>query len=155
MLYFSLYYYTKQVEKQVYTDSTEQYNTQVSQLIRMNSSPITVSINNDTNWDEFLAFVTTKDISWYNTIIAKEIDIYKADYMVAYDVNQQFITHTITSYIQSVDFIPKAAMTALNSTGLSKFYMKIPEGYVEVFCAAVHNPLIYIKIKPKLVAISL
>lgn len=138
MLYFSLYYYTKQVEKQVYTDSTEQYNTQVSQLIRMNSSPITVSINNDTNWDEFLAFVTTKDVAWYNTIIAKEVDIYKADYMVAYDVNQQFITHTTTSYIHTIDFIPKRAMTALNSAGLSKFYMKIPEGYVEVFGAAVH-----------------
>ncbi|MGL2965808.1 ATP-binding protein [Flavobacterium sp. XGLA_31] len=138
MLYFSLYYYTQKVENQVYNDSTQQYQSQVTQLISMNAKPISVYINNDTNWDEFVTFIQNKNITWYNEIIAKELPIYKADYMVVYDAQKQFITHTITPKIKTVDFIPQQAMANLNRQGLSRFYLKIPEGIVEVFGAAVH-----------------
>ncbi len=149
MLYFSLYYYTKKVENQVYIKSTEQFNSEIKNLINLDSKPITVSINNDTNWDEFVNFVNKKDIAWYNNIIAKELNIYKADYMIAYNADKKFITHTTTNKIKTEKFIPEQAMTQLNTCGLSKFYMKIPDGYVEVFGAAVHPSFDLLKNKTK------
>jgi len=138
ILYSSLYYYTKKVEDRVYIKSIEQFSSEIKNLIDLNSKPITVSINNDTNWDEFVNFVTKRDIPWYNNIIAKELHIYKADYMIAYNADKNFITQTTTDKIKSEKFIPEQAMKQLNTCGLSKFYLKIPEGFVEVFGAAVH-----------------
>ena len=149
LLYFSLYYYINQVEKQVYKNTTEHFFIEVNKLFELDTQPITVSINNDTNWDEFVNFVDKKDIAWYNKIIAEELNIYRADYMVAYDVNRKFITHTTTPKIKSINFIPEKAMLQLNTVGLSKFYINIPEGIVEVFGAAVHPSFDLMKNKSK------
>ncbi|MFN3755166.1 ATP-binding protein [Flavobacterium sp.] len=104
----------------------------------MNTKPITVYINNDTNWDEFLSFIQKKDTVWYNQIIAKELSIYQADYMVVYDAKKQFITHTVTPKIKFDINIPPQAMTILEKKGLSRFYLKTPNGPAEVFGASVH-----------------
>src|SRR4051794_30185808 len=79
VLFFSLYYYTKEVEKQVYKDSTEQFSNEVNKLFVLDSKPITVAANNDTNWDEFVKFIRTKDTKWFTETIATEQNIYKVD----------------------------------------------------------------------------
>ena len=53
-------------------------------------------------------------------------------------MDKNFITHTATFKIKSIDFVPKQAMIQLNKSGLSRFYMKLPEGLVEVFGASIH-----------------
>jgi signal transduction histidine kinase/CheY-like chemotaxis protein len=138
ILYFSLYYYTQQVEKQVHTDSTQQYQSQISQLLGMNAKPFTVYINNDTNWDEFVTFIQKKDTAWYNRIIAKELTIYQADYMVAYNAQKKFVTHTLSPKIQTAISVPPQAMTALSAKGLSRFFIHTSYGAAEVFGASVH-----------------
>ncbi len=138
LLYASLYYYNLKVQEQVYADSTQQFQSQITQLLELNAKPTAVYINNDTNWDEFEAFIRKKDTVWYNQIIAKELGIYKADYMVAYNAQKQFVTHTRTPKINSKLSIPPQAMTTLNRKGLSHFYMQTPHGMAEVFGASVH-----------------
>jgi signal transduction histidine kinase/ActR/RegA family two-component response regulator len=138
ILYFSLYYYTIKVEKQVHADSEQQFKSQISQLLEMNAKPTEVYINTDTNWDEFVAFIKNKDIAWYNAIIAKELGIYKADYMVAYDAQRQRVTSTKTPKIQTDITIPSQAMTTLDKKGLSRFFIATPQGVAEVFGASVH-----------------
>ncbi len=137
-LYFSLYYYTTQIEKQVYKTSSEQFGNEVVKLLDLDSKPISVAIINDTNWDEFVNFIKTKDAFWYNETIGNEINIYKADYMGVYDINKKYIMHIASSKIKAKDFIPHQAIINLNKTRLSKFYMKIPAGIVEVFGASIH-----------------
>jgi len=139
ILYFSLYYYTKEVEKQVYTSSEEQFNNEVAKLIDLETKPIRVAINNDTNWDEFVDFIRTKDFIWYSETIGNELNIYNADYLGAYDVDGTFIIRTASSKVKSKDFIPKKAIMELSSLGLSKFYLKIPEGIIEVSGASIHR----------------
>lgn len=150
LLYFSLYYYTKQVEKQVYINSKVQYDNEVRKLLELDNKPIQVAINNDTNWDEFVNFTKTKDTLWYNETIANELHIYQADYLGTYDINKNFMIRTASSKIQSKDIIPKAAMDVLYRLGTVKFYMKIPEGLVEVTGASIHpsNDPLKIKTKP-------
>ncbi|WP_162128445.1 ATP-binding protein [Flavobacterium phycosphaerae] len=138
LLYSSLYYYNLKVQEQVYNDSTQQYQSQITQLLEMNAKPISVYINNDTNWDEFETFIKKKDIVWYNQIIAKEIGIYKADYMVAYNAQKEFVTHTLTAKFNEKLAMPAQAMAALDRQGLSHFYLQTPLGATEVFGASVH-----------------
>lgn len=138
LLFFFLYYYTKQVEIQVRANSKLQFNNEVHKLLALDNKPIQVAINNDTNWDEFVKFIQTKDSTWYNETIANELDIYKADYLGAYDINKNFIIRTASSKVKSKDIIPQHAMEALNRLGSFKFYMKIPEGLIEVTGASIH-----------------
>jgi signal transduction histidine kinase/CheY-like chemotaxis protein len=126
------------VEKQVHADSEQQFQSQISQLLEMNAKPTEVYINTDTNWDEFVAFVKNKDIAWYDNIIAKELAIYKADYMVAYDAQKQLVTNTTTPKINTTVSIPPQAMTYLDKKGLSRFFIATPSGVAEVFGASVH-----------------
>lgn len=138
ILYFALYVYTRKVEKQVYTASNEQFYSEVKSFLILDSKPITVAINNDTNWDEFVNFIKTRDANWYNETIGNEQEIYKVDYLGAYDLDGKFIIRKASSKIKSIDFVPKQAMVNLNTSGLSRFYMKIPEGIVEVIGASIH-----------------
>lgn len=149
LLYFALFYYTKKAEKQVYAISVEQFNNEVNQLMYLINKPEQVYINNDTNWDEFVSFIRKRDLIWYNTIIAQEINIFKASQMVVYDENNRFVIQTKTPKIKSEGFIPKEAMDKLDKSGLSIFYMKIPEGYVEIFGASVHPSFDLLKNKTK------
>jgi hypothetical protein len=137
-LYFALYYYTIKVEKEVYASSKNQFNNEVNKLFVLDSKPIRVAINNDTNWDEFVDFIRTKDTVWYNETIGNELDIYKADYLGAYGVDKKFIIRAASPKIKSVDIIPKEAIANLTKGGLSRFYMKIPEGIIEVIGASIH-----------------
>ncbi len=138
LLFFFLYYYTKQVESQVRVDSKGQFNHEINKLLELENKPIQVAINNDTNWDEFVNFIRTKDQHWYDETISNELDIYNADYLGAYDADKKFVMRTASAKIKSEDIIPQQAMTALNHLGSSKFYIKIPEGLVEINRASIH-----------------
>ncbi len=138
ILYVALFYYTKKAEKQVYTNSAEQFDNEVNKSLEVNAKPILVAINNDTNWDEFVKFIGNKDVKWYEESIGNELSIYEADYLGVYDADKNFIIRTPTPKIKTVDFIPKQEMELLKKVGINKFYMRIPEGIVEVTGAAIH-----------------
>lgn len=138
LLYFALYVYTRKVESQVYTATKVQLYNELQSFLILDSKPITVAINNDSNWDEFVNFISTKDANWYNETIGNEQEIYKVDYLGAYDQEEKFIMRTASSKIKSIDFVPKQAMLQLNTSGLSRFYLRIPEGIIEVFGASIH-----------------
>lgn len=138
LLYLSLFYYTKQAESKVYSNSVRQFDNEINKLIELDNKPIKIAINNDTNWDEFVKFTKTKDSLWYNETISNELNIYNADYLGTYDVDFNFIIRTASAKMKSKDIIPKEAMLHLKRTGFSKFYLKIPEGLVEVSGASIH-----------------
>jgi signal transduction histidine kinase/CheY-like chemotaxis protein len=138
ILYFALFYYTKKAEKQVYKDSVEHFDNEIHKLLDLESKPILVAINNDSNWDEFVDFITSKDKVWFDETIGNELEIYDAEYLAAYDAQKNFIIRTAKPGIKSLDFIPKQAMDLLYKVGIKKFYLKIPEGMVEVTGAAIH-----------------
>ncbi|MBF6639939.1 response regulator [Flavobacterium sp. J49] len=138
ILYFTLFYYTKKAETQVYKDSVEHFDNEIHKLLDLESKPILVAINNDTNWDEFVDFTITKDKVWFDETIGNELAIYDAEYLGSYDAQKNFIMRTSTASIKSLDFIPKPAMDLLYKEGIKKFYLKIPEGIVEVTGAAIH-----------------
>jgi hypothetical protein len=110
----------------------------VTKLIELDNKPIQVAINNDTNWDEFVNFIKSKDSVWYNETIRNELNIYNADYLGDYDIGFNFMIRTASAKMKSKDIIPKEAMLRLSHDGISKFCVRIPEGLAEVTGASIH-----------------
>lgn len=138
ILYISLYFYTIQEEKHFYETTYKQYDNEVKSLFELNSKTHTATIIDVTYWDQLVTFIKTKDRNWYHNNIAIEFSSYEVDYIGIYDLNKNLLNKSATSKIKTVDFIPKKLMEALYKSKLKRFYLRIPEGVVEVFGATIH-----------------
>ena len=138
LLYTSLYLYTLKEEERFYKTTYDQYDNEVKSLFRLNSKTPTATIIDVTFWDELVNFTKTKDEKWYNDFIVSEFESYEMDYIGIYDLDKKLINKTTSNRIKSFDFIPKEMMTVLYESKLKRFYVKIPEGIVEVFAATIH-----------------
>lgn len=138
LLYLSLYLYTIQQEKEVYITTSEQFDSEISTLFELNSKTHSATINDVTYWDGLYNFAKTKDLSWYNQFIDEEFKSYEVNYVSVYDSNNQFIVKTSTPEISSSNFIPGQVFSKLYKSKFIRFYMRIPEGVVEVFGATIH-----------------
>lgn len=138
LLFAFLFYFIFNQEKKFHTHATAQYNNEVKALFNLNSEAYTSVISDITYWDEFVSFIHTRNLNWFNTSIANFIDAYKVDYIASYDLEGNFITKVSTSKIVTPKFIPQAVFKELYNKKFLKFYLKIPEGIVEVYGATVH-----------------
>lgn len=138
LIYISLYLYTVQEESHFYKTTYNQYDKEVKSLFRLNSKTHTSIIIDVTHWNELVHFAKTKDEKWYNEYILSEFESYGADYIGIYGLDKKIINKTVSSKIKTFDFIPKEMMAVLYKSKLKRFYVKIPEGIVEVFAATIH-----------------
>jgi len=148
-LFLSLYIYTIQQEKDVFKANSDQYQTEVRRLFDFNSKTQIVTINDLTYWDALVNFTKTKDTIWYNNYIADEFPTYEVNYIGVYDISKKFIARTSTSNFKTIDFVPVQAMMHLYRSKFSRFYMRVPEGIVEVFGGTIHPSNDPQKIKSK------
>lgn len=137
-LFSSLYLYTVQQEEDVYKTNSNQYSTEVNRLFDFNSKTQIVTINDLTYWDALVNFTKSKDTTWFNRYIVNEFPTYEVDYIGVYDLRKKFIVSTSKNNFESKDFIPVQAMMHLYKTKFSRFYMRVPEGVVEVFGGTIH-----------------
>jgi signal transduction histidine kinase/CheY-like chemotaxis protein len=137
ILFFSLYYYTLRQEKQIYNNFVEQYRNEMKSLNDLNSESYASVISDITYWDEFVTFIKTKDLSWFNRSVANNLYTHKIDYMSVYSDKAIFITSVSDNKIKSKDIIPKGAIDKLYQKKTDKFYIKIPEGIAEVYGATI------------------
>lgn len=138
LIVLTLYFYMLQQEKEIFKSSNELYNNEIESLLKLNSESYTSIVADITYWDEFVTFTKTRDISWFNRSVANIIDTYKVQYLAAYSLDGNLITKVSTIKIKSKDFIPKEALKKLYEKKIDKFYLKIPEGIVEVYGATIH-----------------
>ena len=138
LLYVTLYVYTTKQEKNLYKTTQKQYYNEVSSIIQLHSKTPISTIIDITFWDDLDKFTKSKNENWYNTYVASQFETYDVDYLGVYTIDSQFIIKTSNSKIKTKDFIPKEVMKRLYQSKLMRFYMKIPEGVVEVFGATIH-----------------
>ncbi|RXR18425.1 response regulator [Flavobacterium amnicola] len=138
LLVLTLYFYTLQQEKQIFKNSNELYNEEIEALLKLNSESYSSIVADITYWDEFVSFTKTKDINWFNRSVANLVETYRVEYLVAYDKEGNFLTKASTSKISTRIFIPTEVFPILNEKKSNKFYLKIPEGIVEVYGATIH-----------------
>ncbi|BCY28566.1 response regulator [Flavobacterium okayamense] len=125
-------------ERQIFKSSNEIYNNEVNTLLKLNSESYTSISIDVTYWDEFVDFIGTRDLNWFNTSVASVLDAYKLEYVGVYTTNGEFITKVSTTKINTKEFIPKEAIDKLLQKKIDKFYLKTPDGIVEVFGATIH-----------------
>lgn len=133
-----LYFYTIHKEDEIYQSSNEVYKNEINSLVKLNSENYSSLIVEITYWDEFVNFVKTKDLNWFNSSIASNLDNYKVEYICAYDTESNLLTQVATPKIKSKNFIPKEAISKLLTKKIDKFYLNIPEGIVEIYGATIH-----------------
>ena len=138
VLYISLYLYGVRGEEDFYKTTVSRYDIEVKSLFKLNSRTLAATIIDVTFWDDLVEFTKTEDIKWYNKYISNEFESYDADFVGVYNLEGKQISKTISSKISGADFIPKSLLAALYKSKLKTFYVKIPEGVVEVYGATIH-----------------
>lgn len=138
LIVLSLYLYMRVQEKEIFRNSKELYENEINSLLKLNSESYGSVIGDVTYWDEFVDFTKTKNIKWFNTSVANIIDTYNVEYLAAYDEKGNFITKVSTSKIKTKAFIPNEVFSKIREKKNDKFYLKIPEGIVEVYGATIH-----------------
>lgn len=138
LLFSSLYLYTVQQEKDVFKANSDQYEVEVNRLFDFNSKTQIVTINDLTYWDALVSFTKSKDTLWFKEYIANEFPTYEVDYISVYGLDKKYITSVAKPHFKSKDFIVDHAMTNLYKTKFCRFFVKIPEGVVEVLGGTVH-----------------
>ncbi|MFN7045560.1 MAG: response regulator [Flavobacterium sp.] len=134
----SLYYYMKVQEKYIYDSSNKVYKNEITSLTKLNTENYTSLVVDVTYWDEFVDFIKSRDVKWFNTSVAIILDTYKVEYVCVYDTKGELLTKVSSPKIKTVDFIPKEVITRLLTKKVDRFYLKIPEGVVEVYGATIH-----------------
>ncbi|MBL0012684.1 MAG: response regulator [Flavobacterium sp.] len=138
LLYLSLYAYTMQQEKEVYKTTYNQYNSEVSSLFELNSKTHIATIKDVTYWSELVKFISTKNQEWFDNFIVTEFETYEVDYIGIYGLDEQLVNKVSSNNLKTRDFIPKGVFKELYKSKLTSFYIRIPEGIVEVFGATIH-----------------
>ena len=138
LIVISLYLYMRVQEKEIFKNNKELYENEIKSLLKLNSESYGSVIGDVTYWDEFVDFTKTKNIKWFNTSIANIIDTYKVEYLAAYDDKANFITKVSTLKIKTKEFIPKEVFQRLKEKKNDKFYIRIPEGIIEIYGATIH-----------------
>lgn len=138
ILFSILYYHSYQQYKLMTKISTSQFEKEANALVELNSEGYSSLINEITFWDELVNFIEKKDISWFDNSLAYLVDTNKIDYIDGYSLKGEFVSKVATSKIKSINFIPKSVFEKLYKDKSIHFYVKIPEGIVEVYGATVH-----------------
>lgn len=138
LLFSSLYLYTEKQENDVFKANSNQYKVEVNRLFDFNSKTQIVTINDLTYWDALVKFTKSKDTLWFKKYIVNEFPTYEVDYISVYGLDKKFITSVAKPYFKSKDFIAAQAMRSLYKTKFSRFYIRVPEGLIEVFGGTIH-----------------
>ena len=138
LLVVALYFYMRMQEKEIFKSSNDIYKNEINTLLKLNSESYTSISIDVTYWDEFVDFVKTRDLDWFNTSVASVLDAYKLEYISVYSTEGELITKVSTTKIKSKGFIPKEAIDILLTKKVDHFFLKIPDGIVEVFGATIH-----------------
>ncbi|HSD09237.1 ATP-binding protein [Flavobacterium sp.] len=138
LLFISLYLYTVKQEKDVFKANSDQYKTEINRLFDFNSKTQVVTINDLTYWDSLVKFTKTKDLTWFKKYITNEFPTYEVDYIAVYGLDKKYITSTAKKDFKSKYFITQQAMESLYKSKFSRFYMKVPEGVIEVLGGTIH-----------------
>ena len=138
VLFSVLYYHNYHQFKLMNKVSTNQFQKEANALLELNSGGYATLLSEITFWDELVNFIENKDIVWFNNSLAYLVDTNKIDYIDAYNVKNEFVSKVSTPKIKSFNFIPKSVFKKLYKDKSIHFYVKIPDGILEVYGSTVH-----------------
>lgn len=136
LLFISLLIYAERVKTLLTENNNNQFQDEISRMIDLESNQIKTAVKSDARWTDFVNYTITKDVNWYNEMYANP-DNYQADYIGVYGLDNKIINHTNTAKIAATDLIPKEALEHIDKSGYTNFYLKTPEGLIQVFGSTI------------------
>jgi hypothetical protein len=95
------------------------------------------TVNFYTFWDEFCAAINTNDKKWIDDNITI-ISFYHFNYICVYNKKYEVVRELSGPNFVSQDIITKAALIDLHDKKFSHYYVKGPEGLLEISAASIH-----------------
>lgn len=139
ILFFSLSYYTSKQEEEVYSLTQKQLNDEVNSIMQLNSETHLSILADITFWDELVKFTETKNEKWFNEFIGSSIGMYFVEYLGVFDLQGNEIGKKYTSKIKApLRFISPSLLKKVYEEKNMNFYVKLPEGFAEVFIGTIH-----------------
>jgi signal transduction histidine kinase/CheY-like chemotaxis protein len=139
LLFLSLYLYSKRQEKQTFENSQKQFDSEITSVLKLNSEGPTALLTDLTFWEGLGKFTITKDKAWFKKNILDNFKHYNFELIEVYSLDGNPIINNEYSKIKSKIIIPKEALFPLNENGFTSFYIKTPEGIIEVFATSIHS----------------
>lgn len=138
ILFVALFYYGTKQNEQFKNEVQNQYKNEINSLIKLNSQKYSTLIDEITFWDELVNFIEKKDIQWFDNSLSYLVDTNQIDYIDSYNLQEEFVCKVSSSTIKSYNFIPKKIFKELTNKKSIRFFVKVPEGVIEVYGATVH-----------------
>ena len=139
LLFSSLFYYILKQEDEVYEQAQRQLDEEITSLMKLNAEPPISTLVDVTYWDELVTFVTSKKQSWFQNSIASTIDMYAMEYIGVYDLQGNQVGNARTqNFKSSINFITRPLLNEVYKKKNVNFFVKLPEGYGEVFMGTIH-----------------
>ncbi|WP_136668409.1 ATP-binding protein [Flavobacterium sp. H122] len=139
ILFFSLSYYTSKQEEEVYSLTQKQLNDEVNSVMQLNSETHLSILADITYWDELVKFVKSKNVKWFDNVIGSSINMYFVEYLGVYDLQGNEVGSKYTGKIkQPVEFVTASLLEKVYKEKNMNFYVKLSEGFAEVFMGTIH-----------------
>lgn len=139
ILFFSLSYYTSKQEEEVYSLTQKQLNDEVNSIMQLNSETHLSILADITFWDELVMFIKTKNQKWFDDVIGNSIGVYFVEYLGVYDLQGNEVGRKYTSKIKKpINFISPDLLKKVYKEKNMNFYVKLSEGFAEVFIGTIH-----------------
>lgn len=132
-----IYYFTDRQEREVYAKARTQFENEVDALLELEDQTYIANIVDISYWDDCVAYIGTRNEDWFTQNVVYAMDTYSADYMAVFDASGKQVRKYSTSKITTSGFIPPV-FDQLRAQRLMKFYIRLPEGYAQVFASSVH-----------------
>ena len=143
-LVLTILLYITNIKKSILDNYNNQFENEITRISHLVFNQVVTSMERS----DFVDYLKTKDSSWYNKMYS-DPSLFKSDYIGVYGLDNKIINHTNTTKIKEVDFVPKEALTALNKSGKSRFYLKTSDGIIQVFGIAISKSNDVINSKPE------
>ena len=139
LLFSSLFYYILKQEDEVYEQTQKQLDEEITSLMKLNAEPPISTIIDVTYWDELVSFVSSRDQDWFQNSIASTVDMYSMEFIGVYDLQGNQVGNAHADKLKApITFVTQSLLTKLNQKKIMNFFVKLPEGYGEVFMATIH-----------------
>lgn len=137
LLFLVLVFYKSKLEKQVINSSKNQFSNEINSLFNLNSDFMIRTVNFYTFWDEFVTAINSDNKKWIDENITI-ISFYRFDYICVYNTNFRIVEELSDHKMSSGDIISLEALKNLHDKKFSHYYVKGPEGLLEVCASSVH-----------------
>jgi signal transduction histidine kinase/CheY-like chemotaxis protein len=131
-------FFTNKQENLIYNASQEQFDQMVGSMMNVKRASLNEVVYDYTFWDEFVDAISENDSNWFANYITTTIGSFHFDYVCVYDTNLNLVHEASSEEFEFHGIIPDSAIIRLKELKFNDFFLRLPEGLIQVSGATVH-----------------